>query len=273
MNNSSSIIEAAEVTPDKSTVIFDCRFSLADFGEGKALYLKGHIPGAHYLSLETDLSSPVLEHGGRHPLPDANEFVSLLAAFGVGPETNVIAYDDSRFAFASRFWWMMKSLGYKPPVLLNGGYKAWVAAGGGPETEAPQPKPISNPAGSYSFRDFCTIKDVLVAQKAGTTIIDSREARRFQGLEDPIDPIAGRIPTAVNRPWQGVTDDTGKFLDENAQRQHWGELLDADPMIIYCGSGVTACVNLFSLASLGRDDATLYVGSWSDWCSYQGLTS
>jgi thiosulfate/3-mercaptopyruvate sulfurtransferase len=268
MDNSSSIIDAEAITRDSSSVIFDCRFSLADFGEGQALYLKGHIPGAHYLSLETDLSSPVLAHGGRHPLPDANEFAGLLASFGVGPKTHVIAYDDSRFAFASRLWWMMKSIGFKPPVLLNGGYKAWLAAGGEPETEAPKAKPISASKDSYSFSNYCNIKDVLAAQKAGTAIIDSREAPRYQGLEEPIDPVAGCIPTAVNRPWQGVTDDTGKFLDEEAQRQHWGELLDADPMIVYCGSGVTACVNLFSLASLGRDDATLYVGSWSDWCSY-----
>jgi thiosulfate/3-mercaptopyruvate sulfurtransferase len=108
----------------------------------------------------------------------------------------------------------------------------------------------------------------LADSEEGTTIVDCRETPRFEGLEEPIDPIAGCIPTALNRPWQGVTDEAGKILDEDAQRQHWGELLNTNPMIVYCGSGVTACVNLFSLASLGRDDATLYVGSWSDWCSY-----
>jgi thiosulfate/3-mercaptopyruvate sulfurtransferase len=214
------------------------------------------------------MSSPVLRHGGRHPLPDANEFVDLLATFGVGPETDVIAYDDSRFAYASRLWWMMMSLGFKPPMLLNGGYQAWLAAGGKPETEAPALQGIANPASSFSFSACCSIEDVMSALEDGSTIVDCREAPRFEGLEEPIDPIAGRIPTAVNRPWQGVTDEAGKILDEVAQRQHWGELLNASPMIVYCGSGVTACVNLFSLASLGRDDATLYVGSWSDWCSY-----
>lgn len=268
MKTGSRTIEPADISQHDAAVIFDCRFSLADFGEGKALYLNGHIPGAHYFSLETDMSSPVLTHGGRHPLPEADEFVSLLARFGVGPETDVIAYDDSRFAFASRLWWMMKSLGFKPPVLLNGGYKAWLAAGGESETGIPKTVPISNPEGSFSFGNYCKIEDVVAAQKASTTIVDSREAPRFQGLEEPIDPVAGCVPTAVNRPWQGVTDETGKFLDEEAQRKHWGELLNADPMIVYCGSGVTACVNLFSLARLGRDDVTLYVGGWSDWCSY-----
>ena len=268
MIKSARTIEPVDVTLNSAVIILDCRFSLADFGEGKALYLNGHIPGAHYLSLETDLSSPVLAHGGRHPLPNANEFVSLLATFGVGPETDVIAYDDSRFAFASRLWWMMKSLGFKPPTLLNGGYKAWLAAGGGAETGTPKTAAIADPEGSYLFSNYCNIEDVLAAQNAGTTIVDSREAPRYQGLEEPIDPVAGCIPNAINRPWQGVTDNTGRILDEDAQRHHWGELLDVEPMIVYCGSGVTACVNLFSLASLGRDDATLYVGSWSDWCSY-----
>ncbi len=268
MIKSARTIEPVNVTLNNAVIIFDCRFSLADSAEGKGLYLAGHIPGAQYLSLENDLSSAVRTHGGRHPLPDANEFASLLAAFGVGSETAVIAYDDSRFAFASRLWWMMKSLGFKPPVLLNGGYKAWLAAGGEPETKIPKSAAISNPEGRYSFSSCCDIEDVLAAQKAGTVIVDSREAPRYQGLEEPIDPVAGCIPTAVNRPWQGVTDDTGKILYIDAQRRHWGELLDAEPMIVYCGSGVTACVNLFSLAKLGRDDATLYVGGWSDWCSH-----
>lgn len=269
MNKPSSTVEAEAITRNNPAIIFDCRFSLADSGEGKSLYQKGHIPGAHYLSLETDLSSPVLQHGGRHPLPDADEFVSLLAKFGVGPETDVIAYDDSRFAYASRLWWMMKSLGFRPPVLLNGGYQAWLAAGGVPETGTSTPTPIVRPTEKFTFSGCCNIEDVRLAQKTGVTIVDSRETPRFLGLEEPIDPIAGCIPGAVNRPWQGVTDETGAFLDGDMQKQHWGELLDAEPMILYCGSGVTACVNLFSLASLGRDDAILYTGSWSDWCSYQ----
>ncbi|NOR19336.1 MAG: sulfurtransferase [Xanthomonadales bacterium] len=268
MNNNANTIEPEEVHQQDSAVIFDCRFSLADYEEGKALYQDGHIPDAYYLSLETDMSSQVSSHGGRHPLPDPNEFVALLAAFGVGLETDVIAYDDSRFAYASRLWWMMKSLGFKPPKLLNGGYQAWLATGGKPEAEIPVSIPIIKPEKSFSFSGYCDIEAVRAAQKTATAIVDSREAPRYLGIEEPIDPIAGSIPTAVNRPWQGVSDDSGRILDQEVQRQHWGELLDAGPIIVYCGSGVTACVNLFSLASLGQDDAILYVGSWSDWCSY-----
>ncbi len=268
MNKSSRTIKPMDVPLDDSAVIFDCRFSLADSGEGKSLYLQGHIPGANYLSLDIDMSSSVQRHGGRHPLPNAGEFVALLATFGVDPETDAIAYDDSRFAYASRLWWMMKSLGFKPPMLLNGGYQAWLAAGGKPETEIPATQTIANPAEGCSFSGCCIIEDVRAAQIAGTTIIDSREAHRYQGLEEPIDPIAGHIPGAVNHPWQNVTDDEGEILGADAQRQLWGNVLDTDPLTVYCGSGVTACVNLFSLASLGRDDAILYVGGWSDWCSY-----
>lgn len=268
MHRNAGTIEAEEITQRDSAVIFDCRFSLADSGEGKARYLEGHIPGAHYLGLEPDMCSPVSRHGGRHPLPDPGEFVALLATFGVGPETDVIAYDDSRFAYASRLWWMLKSLGFKAPLLLNGGYQAWLATGGEPETEPATTKPGANLAGSFYFDGHCDIEAVRAAQIAETTIIDSREAPRYQGLEEPIDPIAGHIPGAVNHPWQGVTDGEGKILGADAQGQHWGDVLDADPLIVYCGSGVTACVNLFSLASLGRDDAILYVGGWSDWCSY-----
>jgi len=267
----SPLIEASEVSAIKDAVIIDCRFSLADVGEGEALYRNGHIAGALYLHLERDMSSAVKAHGGRHPLPDASRFVELLASLGVGPQTQVIAYDDSRLAFAARLWWMMKSLGFRVPVLLNGGYKSWLEAGGEVETAVPSRPELGN-QGEYvvdaAFGNHCDINGLRIAQAAGSTLVDSREEGRYLGREEPIDPIAGHIPGALNRPWQGVTDSAGKVLPEPVQREHWGELMEAEQLVVYCGSGVTACVNLFSLASLGRDDALLYVGSWSDWCSY-----
>src|SRR5690606_23239620 len=109
---------------------------------------------------------------------------------------------------------------------------------------------------------------LLDAQASGALLVDSREPRRYAGLEEPIDPVAGHIPGAVNRPWQGVTDSDGVVTDAAGLQAHWGDALAAEHLLVYCGSGVTACVNLFSLALLGKDDATLYAGSWSDWCSY-----
>ena len=261
------LIEADELRCATQLVVFDCRFSLADPGAGRDLYLEGHIPGAHYLDLNQDLSGPPAAHGGRHPLPEPAAFAALLASHGVGPETAVVAYDDSRLAFSSRLWWLLRSLGYRPPRLLNGGYQAWLAAGGRADTSVPAPRSCALGAPGR-FSGYCDIEGLRRLQGQGALLVDSREERRYQGLEEPIDPVAGHIPGAVNRPWQGVTATDGRVLDSASLRAHWGDALDAEQLVVYCGSGVTACVNLFSLALLGRENATLYAGSWSDWCSY-----
>jgi thiosulfate/3-mercaptopyruvate sulfurtransferase len=260
------LIEASALHPAQGTVVLDCRFSLTDAGEGRRLYAAGHIPGAHYLDLNLDLSSPALSHGGRHPLPDPTALQARLAECGVGPQTDVVAYDDSRFAFAARLWWLMRSLGYRAPRLLNGGYAAWLAAGGDLETDVPARRTADY--APCQFSGYCDIDALAPMQAGGALLVDSREAPRYEGLLEPIDPVAGHIPGAVNHPWQGVSDEGGRLLDLASQREHWGDSLDVGQMVVYCGSGVTACVNLFSLAMLGRDDALLYPGSWSDWCSY-----
>jgi thiosulfate/3-mercaptopyruvate sulfurtransferase len=262
------LIEPAELLENSGATVFDCRFSLLDPGEGERLHRLGHIPGAHYLDLNRDLSGPVGEHGGRHPLPGPAVFAGTLARYGVGPDSEVVAYDDSRLGFAARLWWLMKSLGYRPPRLLNGGYQGYLAAGGRIEQEVPAAPAAVVPVDA-AFSGQCDIHGLRQLQAAGALLVDSREQARYQGLEEPIDPVAGHIPGALNRPWQGVTDERGRVAGEEALRGHWGELLDTEqPLVVYCGSGVTACVNLFSLALLGRDDGTLYAGSWSDWCSY-----
>jgi thiosulfate/3-mercaptopyruvate sulfurtransferase len=269
------LVEPAQLLAGCDAVVIDCRFSLADPQEGRRLYLQGHVPGARYLDLNLHLAGPVGQHGGRHPLPEPTAFASVLRQCGIGPETDVVAYDDSRLAFAARFWWLMRALGYRPPRLLNGGYTGFLQAGGHPEAggDAGVEMPVdasARPGHSLevNFQGFCGIDAVRVAQADGTLLVDSREPRRFAGLEEPIDPVAGHIPGAINRPWQGVTGADGRVLDTAALQAHWGEALDAERLIVYCGSGVTACVNLFSLSLLGREDATLYAGSWSDWCSY-----
>ena len=256
----------ADLPAAPGEVVFDCRFVLGDPDAGRDQYLRGHVPGAHYLDLERDLSGPAGEHGGRHPLPAAADFAATLARCGVGPDTPVIAYDDSRLAYAARLWWMMRSLGYRAPRLLNGGYAAWLAAGGTPEVGVPTPESVAVPA-VPAFSGTCDIDGLRRAQARGAQVVDSREERRYLGLEEPIDPVAGHIPGALNLPWQGVTDEAGQVRDQAALSRRW-EGFEQEELVIYCGSGVTACVNLFSLALLGRDDATLYAGSWSDWCSH-----
>ena len=264
------MLDAEELVAGVDAVIIDCRFVLGKPGAGYEQYLAGHIPGAHYLHLEDDLSGPGARHGGRHPLPDPGTLAARLAGLGIGLETPVVAYDDSRFAFAARFWWLLRALGYRPPSLLNGGYQAWVAAGGAVATEVPLPRPCSQPAvGDYA--GCCDIGELPQLQAAGAVLLDSREPRRYAGLEEPIDPVAGHIPGALNVPWQRVSDERGRLRDPAALTEHFAAVAEGSPRIVYCGSGVTACVNLYALAQLGDNDALLYPGSWSDWCSYLAI--
>ena len=261
------LVAAGDLDLSGKTVLVDCRFSLADAEAGRASWTEGHIPGAHYLHLESDLSGEVGAHGGRHPLPAAAAFATRLAALGIGLATPVVAYDDSRFAFASRLWWMMRSLGYTGVRVLDGGLSAWLAAGGELTSEVPVARPVEVPTVG-EFSGALDIESVRSAQARGALLVDSREPGRYQGLEEPIDPVAGHIPGALNKPWQGVTDDQGLALGDAEQQQRWQDLPAEGPLVVYCGSGVTACVNLLSLAVAGRDDAELYAGSCSDWCSY-----
>ncbi|MCZ6829320.1 MAG: sulfurtransferase [Gammaproteobacteria bacterium] len=249
------------------TVVVDCRFSLADTDAGESSYRKGHIPGAHYLHLDRDLCGEKGEHGGRHPLPDPARFCERLAQLGITTDTPVVAYDDSRFAFASRLWWMLRSLGYRSVQVLDGGFSAWCAAGAGTDVEIPEPQPVAaHQAEAYAAR--LDIDGVRSAQSEAAILVDSREEKRYRGIEEPIDPVAGHIPGAVNYPWQGVSDEAGFALDVSAQSDRWQDLDPQRELVVYCGSGVTACVNLLSLAMAGRSRVQLYAGSWSDWCSY-----
>lgn len=254
-------------------VIIDCRFALADPGQGHQQYEQGHIPGAVYFDLNQDLSSPVQAHGGRHPLPAIDEFVTRLEAIGVssgpaGKSTRVVAYDDSRFAFASRLWWLLKYLGHDAVAVLDGGFQAWKQTGYPTDKTKPQPRPgIFQPSPRKDW--VVSITDVRQCKdKDGVILIDSRAPERYRGEVEPIDPVAGSIPGATNYFWQEVTNSQGIMRSPSALAQHWSDLDTADEVIVYCGSGVTACVNLLSQALADKPMGKLYVGGWSDWCSY-----
>ena len=240
---------------------------------GQEQYQAGHIPGAAYLDLNQDLSSPVGEHGGRHPLPEIDRLSNRLSAMGVHSAlpkpTLVVAYDDSRLAFASRLWWLLRYLGHDRVAVLDGGFAGWQAAGY-PVTQAvPAPK-----AGAFVPRSqpdrVANIEQVKAHQGLpGVVLVDSREPERYRGEHEPIDPIAGHIPGAVNYPWQTVTDAEGYVYPADAQRERWHDIETAAEILVYCGSGITACVNLLSLDLAGIPTGKLYAGSWSDWCSYE----
>ncbi|MEG4104801.1 sulfurtransferase [Microcoleus sp. S13_C5] len=257
-------------TENLEVVIIDCRFSLADPELGQKQYQESHIPGAFYLDLNRDLASSVGKHGGRHPLPNIEELADKLSAIGINSqETLVVAYDDSRLAFAARLWWLLRYMGHSKVALLDGGFSGWKAAGYPVTNTLPDPREGQFVA--QLQQDLAVDIEAVKERKdlPGKVLVDSRESERYEGLREPIDPIAGHIPGAVNYPWQGVTDETGKVRSASEQKQRWTELEKAEEIIVYCGSGVTACVNLLSLEIAGIPDAKLYVGSWSDWCSYQ----
>lgn len=254
---------------DPQVIIVDCRFSLADPQLGRRQYENSHIKGAHYLDLNQDLSGAVEEHGGRHPLPNPERLGNKLAEIGVNfQETFVVAYDDSRFAFAARLWWLLRYMGHEKVAVLDGGFSGWHKTGYPVTDEMPTLKPgkFVPQVQLNGVADINTVK----AQKDifGVVLVDSREKERYQGLHEPIDPIAGHIPGAVNYPWQDVTDPQGYLKSAIEQQQRWAGVAQADKIIVYCGSGVTACVNLLSLEIAGLNNTQLYAGSWSDWCSY-----
>lgn len=254
---------------DAQVAIVDCRFSLAAPELGQQQYCTSHIPGAYYLDLNKDLSAPVGRHGGRHPLPNPAELASKLAAIGVNSqETLVVAYDDSRLAFAARLWWLLRYLGHDRVAVLDGGFSEWQAAGYPVTAQVPSPQPgkfVPQEQANWVV-DINTVK----ARKdlPEVVLVDSRESDRYSGKREPIDPIAGHIPGAVNYPWQEVTDERGYLKPVHEQHQRWAGLELEGEILVYCGSGVTACVNLLSLELAGKSTGKLYAGSWSDWCSY-----
>lgn len=256
---------------EPQVVIVDCRFSLAEPQLGRQQYQESHIKGAYYLDLNQDLSSPVGEHGGRHPLPNPIELADKLSAIGVNSQkTLVVAYDDSRLAFASRLWWLLRYLGHEQVAVLDGGFSAWKKAEYPvtnviPETQQATFTPNLQP---QMVVDISVVKNRKDSQEVA--LVDSRERERYLGITEPIDKIAGHIPGAINYPWQQVTDSSGYILAQEQQRQRWLELENPKEIFVYCGSGVTACVNLLSLEMAGIHTGKLYAGSWSDWISYLG---
>ncbi|WP_414753039.1 sulfurtransferase [Anabaena sp. CCY 9910] len=250
-------------------VIVDCRFSLADPQLGKQQYQTSHIEGAYYLDLNLDLSSPVGEYGGRHPLPNPDELAQKLASMGIEfQKTLVVAYDDSRFAFASRLWWLLRYLGHEQVAVLNGGFSQWEQAGYPITDVIPQVK-TANFVPQIQTQLLVDINTVKTRKDLPQVIlVDSRESDRYRGEREPIDKIAGHIPGAVNYPWMEVTDSGGYSIPLTEHQQRWQNLATAEEILVYCGSGVTACVNLLSLEVAGIHTGKLYAGSWSDWISY-----
>lgn len=254
---------------DADLVIVDCRFVLGQPESGQTLYRESHLPGAIYLDLERDLSGPKREHGGRHPLPDIDEFARTMGRAGIDRSKTVVAYDDQGGAMASRLWWMLRYAGHPRVYVLDGGFSAWKAAGYPVTAEQPVPKPTTFEPQVQA--DLLLGMEHVRARlgKPGTTIIDSREKKRYLGLEEAIDPVAGHIPGAVNRFWKDALDENGRWKDAAGQRERFAGIDPEKEIVVYCGSGVTACPNVLALEEAGFRNVKLYAGSWSDWISYK----
>jgi thiosulfate/3-mercaptopyruvate sulfurtransferase len=250
--------------------VIDCRFDLNNPQKGFNGYLEGHIPGALYFDLEKDLSGSIGLHGGRHPMPDITDFKDKLSAAGIDQTVTVVVYDDQGGPFASRFVWMLSYLGHEKVHLLNGGFSAWVGHDYQISTEIPA---VAKKEFQPSFKPeiLATIDEVKgkLHQQETTIIIDSREGKRYQGLNEPIDKIAGHIPSAVNYFWKDVIEKSEMWKAAEGHAEWFKGLPVEKEIIVYCGSCVTACPNFILLKEAGYQHVKLYAGSWSDWISYE----
>jgi len=257
---------------DSNWVIIDCRFSLADSELGAQAYRMGHIENARYAHLDNDLSSQIASYTGRHPLPNFNLLVQKLGAWGITTSSQVVVYDDANGAFASRLWWLLRCLGHETVAVLDGGITHWQKTN----------KPLTTTLPIISTKTFRAYSDhsswltasQISNQLASKSIklIDARTADRFLGLQEPIDPVAGHIPYASNRPFQLNLDNNGLFLSPEKLHQQFSGLLGnytPKQTVHMCGSGVTACHNLLAMEYAGLSGSKLYAGSWSEWITGQ----
>jgi len=270
--------------PDMTIV--DCRFWLNDKPAGAAAYEAEHIPGAVYLDLEKDLSALVTAHGGRHPLPDIDQLALTLGKAGINQNSRVVIYDDNKGMNAARLWWMLHYVGHEQVYVLSEGFTTWKNA----KFPVTSDQPVVIPTTFVAHVQPDMLADVeevrQVSQAYGSTdttpsvqtqdhtslpvLIDSREHKRYLGLEEPIDSKAGHIPGAVNYFWQDTRhDEEDRYDDVERLEKHFAGLDKEQTIIVYCGSGVSACPNVLALNEAGYTNVKLYSGSWSDWISYE----
>lgn len=266
---------------DANVMLFDCSFDLSQPQAGYESYLAQHITGAIYANLDTDLSDKTghgsAVSGGRHPLPSRERLAAWLSRLGLTPSTQVVVYDRQGSMVAGRLWWMLKWLGHERVALLDGGFQKWQAAQGATRQGSEPTGPASEyPCGTAA----CSLAQLVDAQEVAkhigsqnAAIVDARAAPRFKGEVEPLDPIAGHIPGALNRPFNSNLSSEGTFKPAHVLKAEFDALLAGrDPLqtIHHCGSGVSAIPNVLAMAVAGYGMTQLYAGSWSDWCSEPG---
>lgn len=253
---------------DPDLVLLDVRWSLGAT-DHEQRYLEGHIPAARFVDLETELSGTVGEHTGRHPLPLPEDFEAAARSWGINPNSSVVVYDDSGSLAAARAWWLLRHAGFERVQVLDGGLQAWQEAKFVLSTQAPSPTP-----GTVSLSwGAMPVLEIDQLQEFSGVLIDSRATARYLGLEEPVDPVAGHIPGALNRPTTENLDSGAHFKSSVQLRQGFAALgvTPQQPAVAaYCGSGITAAHQVLALHEAGIS-AALYPGSWSQYCSYRDL--
>jgi thiosulfate/3-mercaptopyruvate sulfurtransferase len=257
-------------------VVVDCRHDLLDHASGRRAYDEGHIPSAFFMDMESDLSGPKTGRNGRHPLPDRDALRDRLAALGLEDDRQLVAYDAHGGAMAVRLWCLARWLGHSKVAVLDGDLRAWRAAGYPVTSEptAPPARPGRLDSDRAPLLQVVTVDEVAGALgspgDAGPLIVDARTPERFSGAAEPIDPVAGHIPGALNRFHGANLRPDGRFKPAPVLREELLGLLGGrDPGVVVhqCGSGVTACHNLLAMEHAGLAGARVYVGSWSEWVS------
>jgi len=268
-----SVAELAAHIAEPTWRIFDCRHDLRQVDYGMEAYAKGHLPGAQFLHLDRDLSGKTTGRNGRHPLPDPQAFAAKMSACGVDADTQVVAYDNEGGVFAARLWWLLRWLGHRRVAVLDGGLAAWNSA----QLPLEQSMPVVH-AKQFVMQpgttDQVPVDADFVLAHLGTQdmlLLDARNAARFRGENETLDPVGGHIPGAINRFYaKNLADGSGLFKSAGDLRREFDELLavrEPRNVVQQCGSGVTACHNLLAMEVAGLSGSRLYPGSWSEWCS------
>ncbi len=271
--NYSTLISAPQLRDldQRDVLIVDCRFELSDVGRGERDYAAGHIPGAVYANLNRDLSDLSKTGIGRHPLPDDDQFATVLRAWNWKPETFVVAYDDAGGALAAaRLWWMLRLVGSRNVAVLDGGIAAWTKAGFTLNADAPADSRSCVDAAFDESQIVMTDDLQRLMTSPRTLLLDARGAPRYRGDVEPIDRVAGHVPCARNRPFSDNLDAGGRFKQAAQLRSEFDAILGSHAprdVIHMCGSGVTACHNLLAMEHAGLHGSRVYAPSWSGWIS------
>jgi thiosulfate/3-mercaptopyruvate sulfurtransferase len=255
---------------DAKWVVLDCRHDLAHPEAGFLDFTSGHIPGAMFADVDKYLAGAKTGRNGRHPLPEVPDFIAFLKLAGVDDDTQVVGYDAQGGIYAARLWWLMNWIGHPRVAVLDGGLQRWTSEGRTLSREMATGWSGSILAGVPAVPQIDTAGVAAILGTTSRVLVDARAPERYRGEVEPLDPVAGHIPGALNRSYQNNLNADGRFKPAAELRAEFSNLLGDTPasaVIHQCGSGITACHNLLAMEIAGLHGSALYPGSWSEWCA------